>query len=968
MIRKKPNLIKMTKEKLGSKNIRKSNRAHKPKQYGDDFIGPTAPKICEKIDETSRRDSIEITSSEEEPGITSGALAKDDNKHPTERLSTRGSPRRRLLSPCPTTSLDIIDTEDDVTLRGPTIPEDQDESIFSTPGPGASNTSPMIHSIKTPIHQTRELIQRAWKTRQLSQEQDSPVPAESNPLPRDVGQRFERFLLGEDSQEENTGSQSTDADLTSATTETLDPNQQSGVSSTGSIFSPLITCTPLSTLVRMSAIPDDESQNAERKITLLQQQLVKANEDKAKIENDKNSLESELQDAKIQCNLLIEKHRKLTTAQATRKKQAVKLTNSEDSLRRLNVDLEEKYNELSEEKKKLQKTVETLKARKQMEKPSNEEKLRRFSADLEEKVNLLTEERKRLQETIESLKSKQQTEIQISEKELHRHSNSLEEKVNLLADEKSMLQGTVESLKSALEEMKELSKDSAKKRRISIRAFRGQNDPLSNFYYVGYRRLQYKGRGYSSSEEAYQHTKALFHGAKQLAKDIMHEGNPVGIKDLGKKIHESKAWSEQKVDIMYEILTAKAACSVEFRLALKEEDPQVTFVEAVYDSFWGSGLPYLETCSTSEGKWPGTNMMGKLLSKIRGNLQSFPEPKHAHTVPNREKPQSPLAAQPMSPGPRQEPKHTHTVPNRERPQSSLAAQPMSPGPRQEPKHAHTVPNRERPQSPLAAQPRSPGPWQKKTPTVSHHPRTTPAQARSKSTLLDTQTTKQRLQHAEQVITETRPTQKVDILVGDSTIRYIQLPTEGKAEKYIMGGSLIENLAERLPHIVAGAEVDKLILGIGANNIPIDSTDEMRQKYCDLLFKTKEIIPDTKVYILGRHHRADHQSLSSKTSKMNNILPEICASYGVVFIPNQSDPTKKGILSRDGLHPSRYGASLATNSIAQYAYHKSTLPSTHPFLNTEPHRVGDRMNNIRQHALRLPHSLPGKKWVGQSTRL
>ena len=517
-----------------------------------------------------------------------------------------------------------------------------------------------------------------------------------------------------------------------------------------------------------------------------------------------------------------------------------------------------------------------------------------------------------LQETIESLTSKQQTEKQINKEELHRHSNNLEEKVNLLADEKSMLQGTVESLKSALEEMKVLSKDSAEKRRISIRAFRGQNDPLSNFYYVGYRRLQYKGRGYSSSEQAYQHTKALFHGAKQLAKDIMLEGNPVGIKDLGRKIHESKAWSEQKVDIMYEILTAKAACSVEFRLALKEEDPQVTFVEAVYDSFWGSGLPYLETCSTSEGKWPGANMMGKLLSKIRGNLQSIPEPKRSHTVTNSEKPQSPPAAQPRSPGPRQ----------------------------------------------------------KTPPTASHHLRTTPAQTRSKPTLSDTQTTPQRRQHAEQVITETRQTQKVDILVGDSTIRYIQLPTEGKAEKYIMGGSLIENLAERLPHIVAGAEVDKLILGIGANNIPIDSTNEMRQKYCDLLFKTKEIIPNTKVFILGLHHRSDHQSLSSKTSKMNDILPEICASYGVVFIPNQSDPTKKGTLSWDGLHPSRYGARLATNSIAQYAYHKSTLPSTHPFLHTEPHRVGDCVNNIRQHALplRLPHSLPGKKWVGQSTRL
>ena len=105
----------------------------------------------------------------------------------------------------------------------------------------------------------------------------------------------------------------------------------------------------------------------------------------------------------------------------------------------------------------------------------------------------------------------------------------------------------------------------------------------------------------------------------EIAKEIMLEVNPHAIKDLGGRIVKSKAWEDQKVDVMYDILLAKAACSQAFRLALTAEDPKVIFVEAVY----------IATCSTSPGKWTGANIMGKLLSRLRGNLQAIPFPSRA---------------------------------------------------------------------------------------------------------------------------------------------------------------------------------------------------------------------------------------------------------------------------------------------------------------------------------------------------
>ena len=155
------------------------------------------------------------------------------------------------------------------------------------------------------------------------------------------------------------------------------------------------------------------------------------------------------------------------------------------------------------------------------------------------------------------------------------------------------------------------------------RAFRGENDPLSNFYGVS-EQIRYKGRLFDSSEQAFQHTKACFHRLFHLAEEIRREKKPLKQKRLGDSIRESAAWKQAKVDIMYEILVEKAKRCPEFRTELERSG--VTFVEAVKDYFWASGLSYQDTVNTTEGKWPGRNVMGSLLGRLCSDLHNIQTP------------------------------------------------------------------------------------------------------------------------------------------------------------------------------------------------------------------------------------------------------------------------------------------------------------------------------------------------------
>ena len=590
----------------------------------------------------------------------------------------------------------------------------------------------------------------------------------------------------------------------------------------------------------MSQIAEDIKEADEERIKSLQRELLQVNEANEKLVVEEEKLVLELQESRLQHNLLTDKNQKLTAVQASRNKEVVKQTVAEDKIRKLNMDLEQT--------------------------------------------------------------------------------------IGVLTEENYLLQGTLESIRAALDDLEtkhQKNEASAQKACVAIRAFRGHNDPISNFYFVGTQKLLYKGRRYSSSEQAYQHTRALFHEEKQIAKEIMSkEVNPHGMKNLGGRITASKAWNDIKANIMYEILEAKAACSAVFCEALKIEDPQVVFVEAVYVDFWGSGLPYIETCTRSPGKWPGSNMMGRLISKLRGNIQAI-------TCLSPTSKQTATATATAS-------NASHTDMRDEgREKMGASHQSTKEAASKEDQPAEVQPKEQQSTKPSTALQESIHPQPQPVETTLSRPA---PQTTANTTPQPSETTTKEPQ-AEAGIDRMV---KRDVLIGDSTIRFIKLTAASKLEKFIMGGARIEHLTERLPHIIGNVAVEKVILAVGANNVAVDSTEVIRAKYCDLLFKTRETNPNAKVYVLGLHKRLDWETLDSRTAQVNDMLSDICQAYGATFVVNYFEDKERKAIARDGLHLTFHGARLVSERIAHHIYDR--LPVNRPFVHMGPQQERGSMNH------------------------
>ena len=138
---------------------------------------------------------------------------------------------------------------------------------------------------------------------------------------------------------------------------------------------------------------------------------------------------------------------------------------------------------------------------------------------------------------------------------------------------------------------------------------------LSNFHEM---RFHFKGSSYHSTEPAYQHQMAYFHKRPDMAYRIMCTRTAGQAKRLAKSVKKCEQWHEHKVELMSEILSAKASQCNAFRTTLQNTGNNHLLHNIETDSFWGCG-PDLN----------GTNMMGVLLMEIRNDLNS-----RSHETPN----------------------------------------------------------------------------------------------------------------------------------------------------------------------------------------------------------------------------------------------------------------------------------------------------------------------------------------------
>ena len=142
--------------------------------------------------------------------------------------------------------------------------------------------------------------------------------------------------------------------------------------------------------------------------------------------------------------------------------------------------------------------------------------------------------------------------------------------------------------------------------------------------------LSITGRSFRvpTSEHVFMYMKARFFGDHEKAKQIIETPDPKTAKKLGREVSGfvEDFWEEHREEAMWTALTLRYQYDERFRDYLaKEEFKGKHFVEAnPYDKVWSCG--YLEDdprIDLPEETWPGLNLLGKLLDRLRENGENY---------------------------------------------------------------------------------------------------------------------------------------------------------------------------------------------------------------------------------------------------------------------------------------------------------------------------------------------------------
>lgn len=168
---------------------------------------------------------------------------------------------------------------------------------------------------------------------------------------------------------------------------------------------------------------------------------------------------------------------------------------------------------------------------------------------------------------------------------------------------------------------KALQMENVRTRKIGDKiGFLSKYSYLSNFYPVS---VEVNGQRYNSSEQAYQHSKAIICDRDDVAKEIKESEDPKKVKKHGDKIDTSEQWESIKVETMKCILVSKFMQNKELKSKLLETNNS-PLMECSTNTFWGTGWKLDSMEWAKSHNYPGKNVLGKLLMEVRNIVYSPP--------------------------------------------------------------------------------------------------------------------------------------------------------------------------------------------------------------------------------------------------------------------------------------------------------------------------------------------------------
>jgi hypothetical protein len=127
------------------------------------------------------------------------------------------------------------------------------------------------------------------------------------------------------------------------------------------------------------------------------------------------------------------------------------------------------------------------------------------------------------------------------------------------------------------------------------------------------------------TEQAFMWAKAKFFGDSATAKRILDViGDPMVCKRLGREVknYDDMKWSEARYGVMRDVNLARfSQWEYHRKKMLDSEFDGKTFVEASpIDGIWGIKMGIKEHGVLDERNWNGQNLMGRVLTEVRGKL------------------------------------------------------------------------------------------------------------------------------------------------------------------------------------------------------------------------------------------------------------------------------------------------------------------------------------------------------------
>lgn len=146
-------------------------------------------------------------------------------------------------------------------------------------------------------------------------------------------------------------------------------------------------------------------------------------------------------------------------------------------------------------------------------------------------------------------------------------------------------------------------------------AFASEWSPLSNLYPS---RFVHQGVMFESSEQCYQHRKALFEEDDETADYILSLTDPVECKKAGGSIQSSKEWNDTCEEVMLEVIRSKFEQNESIRKFLLNTKDALLY-EATKGEFWGIDS-VINAKETHEEQGKGKNRFGLILIALRSEL------------------------------------------------------------------------------------------------------------------------------------------------------------------------------------------------------------------------------------------------------------------------------------------------------------------------------------------------------------